>query len=252
MIARHDSIGIKQVLRLDWMQKAVNLKRSRIDPKSARASLHEYLEETIEVATGESSSLQTRKFAVNNLMNIWFPEEQGLFQLSDALATMAGEKDTSPVALHWAMTSAVYPFWHNVAKQAGRLLSLQDQVTQSQIVKRLKEQYGDRQTVSRYARFVIRSFVDWGVLKDATRKGCYEMAASISISSPKLYALLIESSLLAVPEYKSPLGQLQVHPAFFPYTLPVMTGDQLSRINPRLNVVRYGLDDELLCIKTIR
>ncbi len=45
-------------------------------------------------------------------------------------------------------------------------MALQDQVTQTQTVNHLKELYGDRQTVSRYARCVIRSFIAWGALKD--------------------------------------------------------------------------------------
>ena len=75
--------------------------------------------------------------------------------------------------LHWAMISAAYPFWAGVAKHVGRLLNLQDQITKKQIIQRLKEQYGDRQTISRYARYVIRSFVAWGVLNDTHAKGVY-------------------------------------------------------------------------------
>ena len=63
--------------------------------------------------------------------------------------------------LHSAILSAAYPFWFNVATQTGRLLKLQEQITQHQIFNRLKEQYGDRETVSRNARYTIRSFVAW-------------------------------------------------------------------------------------------
>jgi len=147
------------------------------------------------------------------------------------------------------MISAVYPFWFNVARQTGRLLSLQNQVTQAQIINRLKEQYGDRQTVSRYARFVIRSFVAWGVLKDSGAKGCYEKVAPMSIHDQDLAILMFEAALYAIPDGKGALGLLLNNPAFFPFQLPVMSGDFISQCTDRIDVVRYGLDDELLKLK---
>ena len=153
------------------------------------------------------------------------------------------------LAVHWGMISAVYPFWFNVARQTGRLLALQHQVSQTQIINRLKEQYGDRQTVSRYARFVIRSFVAWEVLKDSQAKGCYEKAVPMSITEPNLAVLMFESAILATPEAKGTLGLLLNNPAFFPFQLPVLTGDFVSQRGDRIDVVRYGLDDELLKLK---
>jgi hypothetical protein len=131
------------------------------------------------------------------------------------------------------------------------LLALQDQVTQTQIINRLKEQYGDRQTVSRYARFVIRSFVAWGVLKDSEAKGCYRKSASASIADSAPAILVLESALYATPEAKVMLGMLLNNPAFFPFRFPDMTGDSISQRSKRIEVIRYGLDDEMLKLKII-
>ena len=124
------------------------------------------------------------------------------------------------LAVHWGMSSAVYPSWFNVARQTGHLLALQDQVTQTQIINRLKEQYGYRQTVSRYAWFVIRAFVARGALKDSEAKGCYEKAAPVSIAEPNLAILMFESALPATPEAKGASGLLLKNPAFFSFPPP--------------------------------
>lgn len=50
-------------------------------------------------------------------------------------------------------------------------------------------------------------------------------------------------------EAKSVLRLLLTSPAFFPFQRPVMTGDFVSQRSDRINVVRYGLDDELLKLK---
>jgi hypothetical protein len=185
-------------------------------------------------------------------MKIWVAPEPELIDLRDTALAMLREHPSCALAAHWAMVAAAYPFWFNVALQTGRLLNLQDQVTQSQIVNRLKGQYGDRQTVSRYARFVIRSFVAWGVLIDSAAKGCYGKAELLTIADQGLVLLLFESALQATPEGKSALGLLSRTPAFFPFQLPIVTGDLIAQRAPRIEVVRYGLDDELLKLKEVK
>jgi hypothetical protein len=39
------------------------------------------------------------------------------------------------------------------------------------------------------------------------------------------------------------------NPAFFPFQLPVISGDIISQRSDRIEVDRYGLDDELLKLK---
>jgi len=246
---KHEAIGIKQAIRFEWMQKAANLLLAGLDAKTIRQELHEFLSDKKGNGTeGERSDL-TRTFVVNNLMKVWgFPDPE-FIPFRDASLAFLRQTPSMALAVHWGMISAVYPFWFNVARQTGRLLALQDQVTQTQIILRLKERYGDRQTVSRYAKFVIRSFVAWGVLIDSDAKGCYEKAAPVSITDASLAIWMLESALLATPEAKGALGLLQSNPAFFPFQLPVMTGDFVSQRSERIAVVRYGLDDELLKLK---
>ena len=167
----------------------------------------------------------------------------------DASLEILQRNPSMAVPIHWGLISAVYPFWFNVARQTGRLLALQDQVTQTQIINRLKEQYGDRQTVSRYAKYVIRSFVAWGVLQDSEAKGCYEKSVPMNTTEPTLAILMFESALRATPEAKGALKLLLNTSTFFPFQLPVMTGDFIAQRNERIEVVRYGLDDELLKLR---
>ena len=249
MAKRHEALGIKQVIRFDWMQKAANLLLAGLDAKTIRQELHEFLADRKGNGSAGERSDQTRTFVVNNLMNIWVSPAPELVPFRDASLEFLRKNPSMALAAHWGMISAVYPFWFNVARQTGRLLALQDQATQTQIINRLQEQYGDRQTVSRYAQFVIRSFVAWGALKDSEAKGCYEKAVPVSIAEPNLAILMIESALLATPEAKSALGLLLNNPAFFPFQLPVMAGDCASQRSGRIDVIRYGLDDELLKLK---
>ena len=246
---RHEAIGIKQAIRFEWMQKTTNLLLAGLDAKSIRQELHEFLADARSNGAEGEGSDQTRTFVVNNLMKVWVAPDPELIPFRYASLAFLRKHPAMALAVHWGMVSAVYPFWFNVARQTGRLLALQDQVTQTQVISRLKEQYGDRQTVSRYARFVIRSFVAWGALKDSKAKGCYENAAPVSIADANLAILMLEATLLATADAKGALGLALNSPAFFPFRLPLMTGDFVSQRSDRIDVVRYGREDELLTLR---
>lgn len=63
--------------------------------------------------------------------------------------------------LEWSRTR---PLWQRV------VLS---RVAAAHVQRRVHEQYGERETVSRAARRVLRSFLDWGVLQETESKGIY-------------------------------------------------------------------------------
>jgi len=246
MAKRHDKIGIQRELHLEWFEKAAAIHTAGFTKAAARQELYSYLENA--VGFGTPPSLQSKTYITHVLIKTWVAPEKELLSLRDEAHHLLNRNPCCRMAVHWLLLCAAYPFWFNVATCVGRLLNLQNQVTQSQIVLRLKEIYGDRQTVSRRARYVIRSFIIWGVLKDTEVKGCYERVESVSIHETNLAILMLEGALHATPDGKSALGPLLNNPAFFPFQLPVMAGDFVSQNNDRIDVVRYGLDDELLIL----
>lgn len=248
MESRHHSIGVKQVIPYEWMRKTARFMLAGMSAKEIRQELHAALSAAgKQVQSGERSAW-TRTFLVNNLMAIWPSPSAELTPFRDRTLRALHENPDQEPAIHWAMISSAYPFWFNTARQTGRILSLQTQVTQAQIVSRLREQYGDRQTVSRYARFVVRSFVDWGVLEDAGSTGSYRKVEPIVIATRELTALLLEGALLAMPEGKALLTVLLGSPAFFPFHLPAMRGEALIETSGCLRLIRHGPDDQLLAL----
>ncbi|WP_045217255.1 hypothetical protein [Desulfonatronovibrio magnus] len=246
---RHQVIGIKQTINYDWMRKTTNLVLAGLDPENIRGELHDYLGGMNRKSTGEVRSKNTRSFIVNILMKIWVTPDRDLNLFRSSALNLIGRSAEKDLAVNWAMISASYPFWYNVARQTGRLFALQDQVCQAQVVKRLKEQYGDRDTIVRYASYVLRSFVDWGVLKDTPTRGCYIKSPPIVISDSNHAIMLVEAGLHALPGGKAALDVVLNSPALFPFSMPAVNGDAISSNTDRVSVERYGLDDELLRLK---
>lgn len=243
---RHEKLGIKQTLQKHWMDFTVQMMLAGMSKKEIRAELDNFLATQKQSGgTGERGE-KTYGIAIS-LLASWFSPNHELIAFRDDALSLARKLPANEwFPLHWAIIAASYPFWFNVAKQTGRLLNLQDQVTQLQVFNRLKEQYGDRETVARNARYTVRSFVAWGALKDTEVRGCYEKSVSVSVVDTDLAILMFESVLHATPDAKGALGLLLNNPAFFPFQLPAMTGDFISQRSDRIDVVRYGLDDEML------
>jgi len=246
---RHEKLGIKQTIQKPWMDRVLQMMLAGISPKEIRAELDEYLSTQLQSGGIGLRGEKTYGMAIG-ILSSWFSPDADLVSFrNDALMLAANLSPEHWLPLHWAIISASYPFWFNVAKQAGRLLNLQDMITQAQVFARLKEQYGDRDTVARNARYTVRSFVAWGAMEDSKTKGCYEKTAPIIVAESNLAILMIESALHANLEGKGAMGLLLNNPAFFPFKLPVMTGEFAAQHSDRIDVVRYGLDDELLKLR---
>lgn len=247
---RLNKVGIQRELHIAWFDQAARLYASGLKKNEARQEIYSYLDNAPGFET--TPTVQTKTYIANALIKTWIMPDRDLIALRDTAFRVIQDSPSSRFAVHWSLLGAAYPFWFAVATVIGRLLNLQDQVTQTQVVSRLKEKFGDRQTVSRRARYIIRSFVAWGAIKDSESKGCYEKVAPMVVVEHNLAILMLEAALHAVPEGMCALGLLNNNPALFPFQLPVLSGDYISQCNERIEVIRYGLDEELLKIKNPR
>jgi hypothetical protein len=244
---RHEAIGIKQVVRMEWYDYALDMLINCTSPKEIRKQLDAFICERLESGGYGERGEKTYTKAVTQIMKCWVSPDRELIAFRNNALSLAQKigKDMRPV-LHWAVTTAAYPFWHRVAEQVGRLLNLQEVITQHQIRLRCFEGMGERSTVERSVRRVIRTFVVWGFLIDMGIKGHYQKLAPVNITDQNLVALLIEAALHATPEGCGTVGMLINNPAFFPFQLPNMTGSFVSQHNRRIFVIYNGFEDELL------
>jgi hypothetical protein len=248
---RHDKLGIKQTIQKYWMDRVLRLLLAGMSDVEIRSDLDKYL--VTQKQSGGIGERGDRTYGMAiGILASWFSPPNELIGFRDTALPLAQDlPEEMWLPLHWAIISAAYPFWFNVARQVGRLLNLQGQITQAQVFSRLKEQYGDRETVARNARYTVRSFVAWGVLKDTGTKGCYETGIKLTLPDQNLAILMLEAALHAAPEGKGSLALLCNHPAFFPFRFPILTGDFIARHTDRIDVIRHGLDNDLLKLKGI-
>ena len=241
-------IGIDRRLPIAWLESTASLYLAGTTSKEIGTVLRELLGDKLSLGT--TGGRGTLEKTITILVRIWAnpPEELKPFR-DDGLKLLQIGSNETKLALHWGMTMTVYPFWGTVADVTGRLLKLQGSATIAQILQRIKEQLGERSTVIRAAQRVVRTYVDWGVLLDASGKGLYSMAPPIVITEESVAAWLIEGTLRSGGSEAVPLKILINSPLIFPFKIRV---PPTSKLTGRVEVHRQGLDEDMLILKKVR
>ena len=247
MKATRSQVGISQRIRLEWLEATANLIMAGQDKETIRDALNEMLADKLSV--NSNAVRGNRHKTITILTKIWRNVPPELVALrDDGLERLPTLDSAHRQAVHWGMTIAAYPFWGVVAAQTGRLLRLQNTASAAQVQRRVREQHGERQTVSRATARVLRSFVDWCVLADTKAKGVYVAGKRREITDPDVAAWLAEAVL------RSNVGggrrrTVLRHPSLFPFQLPQVSAGQLASRSNRLEALRHGLDEETLLLR---
>ncbi len=248
MSQRMNQIGFSQRVRLEWLEQTANLVLAGNDKTAVNDALQELLKDKVSV-DGQAERGNREKI-ITILLKVWLTVPTELESLrTDGLELLKQIPRGDHLAIHWGMVMAVYPFWAGVATQVGRLLRLQGSAAAAHIQRRVREQYGERETVSRAARRVLRSYVDWGVLQETGESGVYRAAPSQAVDDTRLIAWLVEAFLHSRVNRSFPLKDLFDSPSLFPFGITPMHAESLIAASSRLDILRHGLDDDLVMLK---
>ena len=249
MNGRENQIGFSQRIRLEWFDQTANLILAGNDKASINDTLQDFLQDKVSV--GGTSVRGNREKAITILLKTWLtvPSELGALR-DEGLEILQGLRRKDRIAVHWGMALAAYPFWGAVAAQTGRLLRLQGTAAAAHVQRRIKEKYGERATASRAARRVLRSFIDWGVLNETHDKGVYEQGRQFPVEEPRLIAWMVEASLRARSNGAASIKDLLDSPSIFPFHLSHVPAEHVASFSPRLDVLRHGLDEDLVMLCT--
>ncbi|MBC8460318.1 MAG: hypothetical protein H8D67_20225 [Deltaproteobacteria bacterium] len=242
-------IGIDRLIRLDWLERTVNLLLAGNKEKEIETILNETLALSF-TASSPNTLRGSLSKTVTILMKTWVRVPDELMHLRNkGIDLLRKTPADCNLPLHWGMISAVYPFWSNVATQVGRLLKLQGNVAAAQIQRRLQEQYGQKETVARRTRYLLRTFIDWQVLSDSTVRGVYNIGKQISIEKIEIISWLIEAFLYARPHNSIILNELLNSPSLFPFHLKPITTENLQAASSNIEFLRHGFDDNLVILR---
>ncbi len=247
-MSKRPSVGFSQRIQLEWLEQTAQLLLEGNSREQIHVALDGLLKDKLSVSnTGKYGN---RRNTIYILLKVWVSVPQPLESLKDeGLEHLRRLPAETHLSIHWGMTAASYPFFGTVAEVVGRLLRLQGSVSAAQVQRRLREQLGERETVARAARRVLRVFVDWGVLQDTAEKGIYRATRSLFVEDQQLRTWLVEAVLLANNTSAGNLRTVSQSPLLFPFTMNTLNIIDLSKTK-RLEYFRQGLNEDLVALRS--
>ncbi len=249
MTERGAQIGFSQRVSVEWLELTANLVLAGRSPREIREQLRERLHE--DLSFGGEPERGTREKVISILLRVWRVNNGDLGNFrNDGLGFLMGLPKAERVPIHWGMCLAAYPFVGAVAGHVGRLLYLQGSVAATMVQRRLRERYGERETVARATRRVLRSFIDWRVLAESEQPGVYRAGQKQCITNSALGSWLVEACLRGLPDGRASLRSVIESPSLFPFELPRISGESV-RQSGRVEVTELGIDDQILSVHSL-
>jgi len=237
-------IGFDRRLQLDWLDATVGLCQETLDPGVVAKHLRQRLEREI-------AGTEAQRKTITVLLRIWVNVPGGDSRLRDeALQLVAQIAPEERLWLHWGMSLLAYPFFRDVAATVGQLSRLQGIFSQAQVQRRMIENWGQRTTLRRAVQRLLRTFVDWGVLRDTDVRGRYDVAPRRQTENRALALWLLDCALQANDAEQVSLRELGQLSYTFPFDLLLFVND--VRRSERFEVARQGLDLEMVAASMTR
>lgn len=237
------AIGFDRRINMEWLDAVAGQVVVGVSKEDVRRYLWKLLEG---VVAGDKVNCARGK-TITVLMHVWQQVPSVACPLQQrALRVLSDIPPEQRLAVHWAMVLGTYPFAVDVASVLGRILALQGSISLSLLSKRLVDLWGERSTLLRAAQRLVRSMVQWGVLKDSGIRGVYELAGARRPVGEEVALLLLEAVLLYAQANVLPLDQAVNHPALFPFKIAL--GPYHLRRAHQFRIYRQGLDSDVISL----
>jgi len=247
-VNRSGEVGFSQRIQLDWLDRTAALYAAGHTKDEIKELLQALLRDHLSI--GSDSRSGNRALTILILLKVWVVVPHGLESLRDeGLELRERLPSKEHLVVHWGMVMAVYPFFRALAETVGRLLRLQGSFAASQVQRRMREQFGERSTVERATRRLLRCLIDWRVLKETEEKGIYQATPTLFVNDTKLAQWLIEASLIASGSASSTLRAITQNPALFPFTTESIN-IRVLETHSRLELLHQGLDEDVIMLRS--
>lgn len=162
-------IAFNRRLRASWLRDGLRLLANGADSSNWIESMESLVRET---TSGKDSVTKSMRY----LRHVWIePGSNDALRSSAITLYRSSPTENSSVMLSWGMAIATYPFLNEVAMTVGRILRVQSELKLEQLLRKLTESFGERETVRRSGRYALGLMTDFGFVKRTNRAGCYAL-----------------------------------------------------------------------------
>lgn len=180
-------VGLSRNLKLQWLNKVVELVLEEHTEQEIKDLLSEYLSFEIESPT---NLRKTREI----LMNIWvYGNELSDKIKASALNLIKGYPEYD-LEIHWCMILAAYPVFADMCKLIGKMSEFQDEIILTQLKQKLFDEWGERTTLFHSIDKLITTLKAFDVMI-CDRPGKYHVNKH-RVSNPKIISFMVYAMML--------------------------------------------------------
>lgn len=180
-------IAFNRGLRASWLKEGLRL---LADGTSGVM----WLERMEDLVRDSNSGADSVKKSMRYLRHVWLKSGDVDKLRQDAVALyLSRPSEPASTMLCWGMAMATYPFLNDVAAAVARLARVQSEVKLEQILRKLSQTYGERETVRRSSRYALGLLADFGFVKHAAAAGCYVLAPQVKTDHADISAWFVRA-----------------------------------------------------------
>lgn len=203
------AVILSRYIKPEWLDLTVEYWAEHQDPKQTRERLNRYLAERIE---SPDTLSKTREI----LIHTWVEVEDSLVPLRDLgisvyLACPVGER----VAVHWTMMLAVFPLFRDICGVVGKLSSIQEEFSASQIRRRIFELWGERATLFYALEKNIRTLKEFGAIR-SIKPGIYQRG-NIPIRDNRVVEFMLCGTIVGGQKLYQSIAEFERQKELFPF-----------------------------------
>lgn len=180
-------IGLSRNLKLQWLNKVVELILEGYIEQEIKDQLNEYLSYEIESPTNVR---KTREI----LMNIWVYDNEQAKKIRVYALDLIKAYPEYDLEIHWCMMMAAYPVFVDMCKLIGKMSEFQDEITLTQLKQKLFDEWGERTTLFHSIDKLIATLKAFDVMV-CDKPGKYHVN-SHRVSNPKIVAFMVYTMML--------------------------------------------------------
>lgn len=223
------TVGFACSIKLQWLNKAVQLLHENLNEADYKNALNEYLSFEIESPT---RLRKTREI----LMNIWRYDSEEITPIRKQAIDLIEKYPDDAVAIHLCLMYLAYPVVSDVGKFMGRLFEFQDEITNTVLRQKLYDEWGERGTLETTTRRVTLTFKELGIL-DCASKTRYVLKKQ-SITKEPVVNFVLRVAMKVDGNSYYPFSELGAFSLLFPFSYKV-TKEQLMA-DDNFTITNFG------------
>lgn len=228
-------IGLSRDIRLEWLNKAIELTELDLTEQQIKEELNKYISCDIGSPTNIRKSREI-------LMKIWVHSKREYLNLvCDAIEVSKLGKEYNLLA-NWCMILLAYPVFENICTYIGKINDMQSEFTLKWLKQKLFDDFGEKSTIHFSSDKIIKTMKNMGAVSNE-KVGLYTIH-KYHISNEKALKLIVNTILKQDLSAYYHIYDLSEIKEFFPFEYNI-TPELIHKFN--FNTTNFG--GEIVVVK---